>query len=85
MIFSKVWGEAASGIVGRLKSGNHGHHGNHIQWSSHVVLSRDTSADVAETGGVLEVGGRKVRFDHEGLVRFYTQLERIQSAIDNLG
>ena len=82
---SVCWGEHAVDIVSRLKKSKTE---TKLVWDSSVSISRDDCAKLRETEAVLQVevegNAQNVTFDFEGLKKFYLELERIQSAIDEL-
>ena len=87
--FSESWGEHAMDIVARLKSSSSiDTKVCKLAWDSSVSISRDDCAKLRNTEAVLqvEVDGKtkNVLFDFESLAEFYSELERIQLAIDNL-
>ena len=86
---SECWGEHALDIVSRLKNSSAIKKDvTKLVWDSSVSVSRDDCAKLRDPEAVLqvEVDGemRNILFDFESLTKFYSELERIQSAIDDL-
>ena len=85
-IVADSWETSAADITARLKrtiSSN-----KTFTWGSSVSVSRSDCARLSETEATLQVQVdgkfRNIAFDYESLARFYNELERIQSAIDQL-
>ena len=87
-VFSEAWSSHAADIVSRLKTSSTKYSCNKMSWGSTVSISKDSCSRLSDTEAVLQlnVDGKlkNVAFDFEGLLSFYAELEKIQSAIDNL-
>ncbi|XDV49716.1 hypothetical protein PO909_018914 [Leuciscus waleckii] len=93
-VFSQVWASAGPEVLEKIRHGIFAPEKlDQVSWQLSLLMARSDQSRLKEPHAVINLGLRSederlrdvcVEFNHQDLLEFYTQMERIQTQLDSL-